>query len=299
MDEQSPRRETTPDSTYQRLTDKLQVRGQNFYALLRCPVTGAPLTRQGDTLVSEADPTLTYPIDDSGMVQLATPAQLTEFAAAEQTITATFAQKSWPAMPIEEFRRLPQTTPTDWPPDYWQARANVTADMWRILENIRREQERLPIGPMGTAVDFSSGMGWLGYGLDVSGYNTIVLSQLRGSYGLGLFPYSRYLRVFGSLQAPPLTPDSFDLVTFSFSLHLIEDQNAALQNAATLLKADGTLVILSVQAFALSVVKTTLENAGLRVETQSVRGIGNPLTRTLRSFTGAGKTPPLLIARKG
>lgn len=290
----------TQGNDYQLLNEKLQVRGQNFVALLRCPATGAPLMRRGEQLVSEADDSLTYALD-KGLVKLVTPQQAAEFATAESKQAAEFEKRGWQPPPILEFRRLPQTPLTDWPAEHWQARANATAEMWRVLEAIRLEEKRLPIGPMGTAVDLSNGMGWLGYGLDVSGYNTIVLSEKQGRYGLGVFPHSRYMRVLGSLQAPPLAPNSFDLVTFSFSLQSIASPEDALRAATALLKKRGTLIVLTAQNVDRRRITDSLEGAGLTVQTQAVQGLGNPLARTfntLRSVASGGRrTPPLIIGR--
>lgn len=279
------------------------MRGQNFYALLRCPATGAPLTRDeaSHLLTSEAESTLTYRQHDE-IVYLVTPAQQQRLEAAEVTSKAEMQRKKWAAPTTEDFRRLPQTALPDWPADYWQLRADATGEMWRVLEQLRREKGQLPIGSMGVAADFSDGMGWLGYGLDVSGYNTLVLSENKGEYGLGVLPSTRYMRVWGTLETPPLAPHSFDLITFSFSLETMDNPALALQHATALLKDNGIIIVLSAQQLQQDILVTPLQDAGLDVSAQPVRGLGNTLSRTvnrLRSLSSGNiSSPPLIVAHK-
>lgn len=288
------------EQDYRPLQEKLQSRGQNFIALLRCPVTGATLSRQADDyLISDGDPNLRYDYSD-GIIRLVDDAQREAFAKAAKERAQNWQNKGWQVPDTEAFRRLPQAPLPTWSATYWQDRAYAVAEMWRVLEEIRIDEERLPIGSMGVAADFSDSMGWLGYGLDVSGYNTLVLSQYDDAYGLGVYPPSRYARIQGSLSDPPLAPDSFDLLTFSFSLETLENPYRAIEKAVPLLKARGLFIILSTsQTITSSESTNLLEAAGLAVNRRRIGAMGNAVGRRLKNLVGHGpKLPPLIVARK-
>lgn len=288
----------TASREYRSLNDKLQSRGQNFTALMRCPSTGAPLMRTDEGLISEADTRIIYQVTGT-RVDLLSDEQRNRFARQEQQERDEFTRKGWKPLSIPEFRRLPQGSPDSWSAAYWEQRSAATIEMWRLLEEKRRNQKQLPIGALGVAIDFSAGMGWLGYALDFAGYNTMVISEHSGEYGLDVFAYSRYIRVYGSLTEPPIAGDSFDLVTFSFSLEKLDKPSLALQNAARLLKANGTMIVMSESKDHLIEAEQTLQNAQLAVEQQKVRGAGSVVGRTLKSVMGRGLTfPPIVIARR-
>ncbi len=291
--------DNTPPYHAPPIAEILVKRGQDFLPLLRCPHTQQPLTRDGNVLVSQSEPPHQY-TSYGEVLRLVADEQRAQFDAKSNAEAATHEKAGRVPLTIEDFRRLPQTAPPNGDSDYWQRRAVVTAEMWRVLEAIRVDEERLPIGSMGEAVDLTDGMGWIGYGLDVSGYITIALGHDVGPYGLGVFPHTRYLRVQASLAAPPLTPDKFDLVTFSFSLETLEEPLLALQNAARLLKHGGTLVVLSDQATVnLDEAQATLQTAGLEVQQQRVGAMGGKYSRRLKNLTGRRPgVPPLVVARR-
>ena len=287
------------DAEFRLLQEKLQGRGQNFVPLLRCPITGAAIFRQDEnTLVSDADTSLTY--DGSHNIYRLIPSNEREsFAAATTQHAQIFMSKGWTPADTDAFRRLPQTQLPTWSKAYWQNRAHAVAEMWRILEDIRRREDRLPIGSMGTAADFTDGMGWLGYGLDVSGYNTLVLSEHNGPYGLDVFPASRYVRVQGSLTTPPLANDSFDLVTFSFSLENLAQPVEALRNACELLKNRGIIMILSANGINVDESVQTLRGCKLDVQTKRVGAMGGSVGRAIKGIINrTPNIPPIIIARK-
>jgi SAM-dependent methyltransferase len=206
---------------------------------------------------------------------------------------------------MDTFRQLPQTGLNGWPPGYWQQRAYSTAEFWRVVEGARRAAERLPIGSMGLAVDLSDGMGWLGYCLDVSGFNTLAVSQDAGPYGLAAYEYARYLRVQASLERPPLAQGAFDLVVFSFGLDGLDDLQTALRYAAALLQPDGHLLVMTDagdnerRPATLKLVEHTLREAGLSVRRRRVGPMGSSvdkLAQIVRRATSG--IPPLVIGRR-
>jgi SAM-dependent methyltransferase len=290
-------------STTLSITEVIASRAQKYLALLRCPITMSPLIRDGDTYTSTANPTLHYQVE-AGILRLLRPEQRTTFDAQASKQVASYQAAGWQAPDSQTFRKLPQTPLAGWPVNYWQRRALATAEMWRILEAARIEEARLPVGPMGHAVDLTDGMGWLGYGLDVSGYITIIVGQDSSVYGLGAFEYSRYLRVQGSLAEPPLAVGQFDVVVFSFSLETLSDPAQAIRNAARLLKQRGHLIVLSDKAEGnhidyLQEAITTLRQAGYPVQTQRVGAMGRKLTRIVKNAVGqVPDLPPLLVMRR-
>src|SRR5690606_31561686 len=184
----------------------------------------------------------------------------------------------------ETFRRLPQTGLGGWPLGHWQRRAFVTAEMWRVLEAARIEAQQLPIAPMGTAVDFTDGMGWLGYGLDVAGYLTVVVGEDTGAYGLGAFPYTRYLRV-QALNWGLVAPDSCDLVVFSFSVAGLDDPAKIIEMACASLKVGGHLIVLADKAEnrqdgeKFHAAETALKATGYPLEKRRVSAMGRKFSR--------------------
>lgn len=273
------------------LREILGKRGPHYLSLLREPTTGKVL-----------DNDHSYPVEEDGILRLISAKQRAIFDAQATTRANQRQNDGWQAPTPEEFRRLPQTSLTGWPMNYWQRRSVCTAEMWRILEHIRVEEDRLPIGPMGNALDLTAGMGWLGYGLDVSGYITIVLGEDTGRYGLGAYQYSRYLRLQASISNPPLTANSFDLVVFSFSLEILDSPQIAIENAARLLNEGGILIIMSDQfeKSALDAADAMLRGiADLKVRRQRVGAMGTKANRVMKNMLGGSPdVPPLIIARR-
>lgn len=285
------------DNGYRLLTDKLRQRGQDFIALLRDPVDRGNLQRLGSHTLINPNSGVAYTIVD-GVVRLAAPNRLLALDQVTQAHANRLSAQGWLAPNIEEFRRLPQTALPTWSEEYWATRAAVIAEMWRILEHIRIAEERLPIGPMGLAADLSDGMGWVGYGLDVSGYNTVVVSPYNGPYGLNVFPFSRYLRVQADISAPPLVANAFDLVVVSFSLPEAPSATELLANAARLIKPEGLVMILSTEDVDIPMFTEQLEQAGLNVAAQRVGALGSGLGRAFKNLLQRGPAvPPILLGR--
>ncbi|PJF40201.1 MAG: hypothetical protein CUN55_13010 [Phototrophicales bacterium] len=280
------------------LTDKLQRRGQDFIALLRDPLDGGHLKRDGEHTLINLDTNMRYPIKNQ-IVHLATPEQLVELERITQAQTDQFQTKGWRAPTIEEFRSLPQTAIPTWDEAYWAKRAAAVGEMWRILEQIRIEADLLPIGPMGHAVDLSDGMGWVGYGLDISGYVTIVVSSCTGPYGLDVFPHSRYLKVQADITNPPLAPHSFDLVTVSFCLSEETNTQLLLQNAAKLLKPNGNVLVLAAEDFDIDAAIQALQASGLAIRKQRVGPLGSTVSRAVKNLLQRGpNVPPIIIGQR-
>ncbi|NDJ86588.1 MAG: class I SAM-dependent methyltransferase [Chloroflexi bacterium] len=287
------------------LQTRLRTRGFKYETVLRCPLTQSPLRLDGDVLVSVDDPNQRYHFE-TGLLQLCQPQLCTELETISAERRIKLQNKGWAAPDIESFRRLPQTGIPGWPLGYWQRRASGTAELWRIIEAARREADQLPIGPMGIALDLSDGMGWLGYGLDASGYITVVVSEDAGSdYGLGVFPYSRYLRVQASITNPPLSPQAFDLVVFSYSLESCASPQEALENASRLVKPAGHLIVMSdrtdEQATSVNAhqTETTLRKLGLNAWQQRIGAMGSRWSRTMKNLLGqAPDMPPMVIGRR-
>ncbi|MCB9436184.1 MAG: methyltransferase domain-containing protein [Anaerolineales bacterium] len=284
------------DKHYQLLSQKLSKRGHQFLPLLRCPVTGSSL-EDHHTHFQTPDGSHIYQFE-AGILRLLTPEQKRAFAAEELSISTENQSNDWQSPTPDDFRQLPQTGLDGWPLGYWQRRAEITAEMWRVIEHIRVDEERLPIGPMGNAVDFTDDMGWIAYGLDMSGYTTIAVSQSIGSYGLGVFDHSRYLRVQAAIDNPPLTPEQFDLVVFSFSL---KTPQPTLDHAVRLLKKGGLLIVMadkgneSIQQEA----GTALQSLGFEARFQRVGAMGNTFSRTLKNLVGyRPDVPPLVVVRR-
>ncbi len=271
------------------LKEILGKRGPHYMPLLHDPTSGNSL-KEGQYQ------------DEDGILFLLGEEQRATVDAQATARSQERATKGWQAPTPEAFRRLPQTGLPGWPVNYWQNRSFCTAEMWRLLEKIRIEEDRLPIGPMGNALDLSDGMGWLGYGLDVSGYITVVISEDTTNYGLRAYNNTRYLRIQADLTNPPLSGSKFDLVVFSFSLEMLDKPQDAVQNAARLLKVGGTLIIMSdqIEQSTLASAETTLQaDKTLTVRRQKVGAMGGKVTRVMKNLVGgAPDVPPLLIARR-
>lgn len=289
------------------LVERIRKRGHNYVSLLHCPQTGKTLAQEQNHVLTEHSPnnghSYRYDYED-GILRLLTPEQRAEFDAASQKLTEQYQIEERAVPSHAEFRTLPQSNLENWPNGYWQQRTFCTAEMWRILEEIRIDNEKLPIALTGRAVDLTDGMGWIAYALDVSGYSTIALGQDAGMYGLGAFPISRYLRIQASITAPPLMSEKFDLVVFSFSFLYIENPNAALENAHDLLQQYGHLLILSDVVdddgkAKLTQAAKTLETLGFGITHRRVGAMGGKLSRTMKNLVrNVPNVPPIIVAQR-
>ena len=289
------------------LAERIRKRGHNYASLLRCPKTGKELVQENNYVMTEYTPnnghSYQYHYED-GILRLVTPEERKIFDAASQAITEQYQAEERAVPNHTQFRLLPQSDMEGWSKSFWQQRTLCTAEMWRILEEIRIDAEKLPIALTGRAVDLTDGMGWIAYALDVSGYSTIALGQDAGIYGLGAFPISRYLRIQASITSPPLADDKFDLVIYSFSFLQLEQPDIALENARNLLQPYGHLLILSDEVDdngkeKLSHAASNLESMGFAVDHRKVGAMGRKLSRTVKNLVGnVPNVPPIIVAQR-
>lgn len=266
--------------------------------MLRCPLDNSRIIAIDETLVCEENPAHTYLIEN-GITHLLAPEHRTLLVEETHQLTEARRQQGFQIPNIEDFKQLPQTALSGWTAGYWTERAYAMAALWRVLERIRLAAGEPPVGPKGTAADLSDGLGWVGYGLDVNGYTTFVISQDTGVYGLGAFPYARYRRIFASLEAPPLAPKSFDVVVLSFSLHLTTHPERTLQNAIQLLAKGGYLIVMLTQHDHESLAETTLRQAGLTVKRERMKPMAVGAKRiSERLLNRIPRIPPLIIAHR-
>lgn len=280
------------------LADRLKNRGRDYTRLLRCPIDNEELTLdvEGNHLICAAGH---HYFDREGILFLLDEAQQAIFdKQAEEAFAAHQAEGRH--IPEEAgFKRLPQTGLEGYPMGYWDLRAHATAEMWRFLEALRIEAKKLPIGDMGTAVDFTDGMGWLGYGLDVSGYATVIVGHDTTQFGLSVYEYGRYPRVQAAIENPPLTEKSFDLVLYTYSLPQVSDIAQTIKNGVKLLKPKGHVLVFldDDQSDLQNVVENAMENAGLVVKQQRVGAMGGRIKKITTNLRGGPGVPPILIGQ--
>lgn len=284
----------TNNGQYPSLAERLKNRGRDYTKLLRCPIDHKPVHVEGETLVCENGH---HSYSREGIIFLLPDEQREQWDAAFEKKASELREKGWEVPDEGQFKALPSEALESWAADYWSIREYATAEMWRFLEDLRREREMLPIGDMGTAVEFTGEMGWLGYGLDVSGYATVIAGQDAGPYGLGAYNYGRYPRVQASITTPPLAENAFDLVLYTYCLDLIDDWEVAFKNARDLLKSDGHLLVFSDSDETVNVALDSLKNAGFNAHKQRVGGKGSKLNKMATTLRGGPGAPPLIIAR--
>ena len=278
------------------LAERLKNRGRDYTRLLVCPIDHEPLNLVDNHLVCAADH---HHFDRDGILFLLNEAEQSALDARSEQDFANKRAQGW-AIPAEDgFKRLPQTPIDGYPMGYWGLRAHATAEMWRFLEDLRREAERPPVGDMGTAVEFTDGMGWLGYGLDVSGYATVIVGQDTTKLGLSAYEYGRYPRLQTSIQNPPLTASAFDLVLYTYSLPQVENIAQTIANGAKLLKPYGHILVFldDDQASLNDEATAALQKAGLEVKQQRVGAMGGRVKKLTTNLRGGPSVPPILIGQ--
>lgn len=284
------------------LQERLQRRGGVHLNFLRCPVDGNPLLQSMGSLICKHDPSHIYP-QEQGVYRLVTRDQAATFEQQSFAEAEALQSQGWQPPDVDSFRQLPQTGLPGWSVTYWQRRANVTAEFWRVLEAARRDAEMLPIGSMGYALDVSDSTGWFAYCLDVSGFNTIAAGQFIGPYGLTAYPYARYVRVLTSCQDLPFEKGVFDLVVFSFSLEKLPHPASTLRKAAQLLQPGAHLVVMldlpneasNGNEDLVGVFEKTMREVGLEVERRRVPPIGSPVNKITQSIRRARADSPALV----
>jgi hypothetical protein len=286
-----------PTPRFISLTERLKNRGRDYSKLMLCPHDNTALHIEGEQLVCQDGH---HYYSRNGIIYLLSDELRQSFdAQAEITMTQRQAE-GWPILAEDEFKRLPQTTPSGYPPSYWDKRAFATAELWRFLEDVRREAELPPIGHMGYAVEFTGDMGWLGYGLDVSGYGTIIVGQSATPMGLGAYNYGRYPRIQASVAHPPLVAGQFDLVLYTYCLSQVEDLQTCFHHGQRLLKPGGYVVVMldESEATQIDTIESALTSAHLAVYRHAVGGMGNRLQKLSTTLRGGPGVPPLLICQK-
>lgn len=278
------------------LAERLKNRGRDYTRLMLCPIDNEPLSLVENHLECAAGH---HHFDRNGILFLLDEAQQAQFDAQAEQAYQERLKDGWQIPEEDGFKRLPQTPLEGFPEGYWDLRMHATAEMWRFLEDLRRDAERLPVGDQGTAVELTDGMGWLGYGLDVSGYATVIVGQDTTKLGLAAYEYGRYPRVQASIQNPPLTPQAFDLVLYTYSLTQVDDIDATIANGVQLLKPHGHILTLldDAQLELADQVHTAFEKAGLTVTQQRVGAMGGRIKKLTTNLRGGPGVPPIIIGQ--
>lgn len=279
---------------YPTLAERLKNRGRDYTKLLRCPIDDKPVRVDGESLVCKNGH---HSYSRDGIIFLSPDEQREQWDQLYHEKALILREKGWEVPDEGQFKALPSETLASWDATYWGKREYATAEMWRFLEDLRREREMPPIGDMGTAVEFTGDMGWLGYGLDVSGYATVIIGQDAGPYGLGAYNYGRYPRVQASIISPPLTGNAFDLVLYTYSIDLIDNHDEAFANSKKLLKSDGHLLIFCESDDEVGDALKSLQKTGFSASKQRVGGKGPRLKKLATTLRGGPGVPPLIIAR--
>lgn len=252
------------------------------------PITAVPLQKVNFGLAPQNDLNTVYPIHN-GIVSLSDGHEREILAEKSAAYDAACRAQGWQAPDHFEFRRLPRSGLNGWPTHYWAQRAFSTAAVWHVLEESRKRKGGLPIGMAGVAAEFTYGLPYMAYGLDVAGYVTCAVSPHVGMYGLGAYPHTRY----GRIQAEnlPLKPESFDVVVVSEFLPDV------IRQAARLLAPTGYLMLTDCPTAEEAV--PYLKAEGLQVELQKVKGVDEGLRGLVQKFrAGEIDVPPLLVAHR-
>lgn len=211
------------------------------------PGDGAPLRRDGDTLVDDRDGTI-YPCVD-GIWRLLPPDRADYYAgfmADYQTVRQGEGRGSDdPAW----FRALPFTDLSGQHADIWRMRAQsyralMRHVIWPLTTRVRRDSL--------TILDLGAGNGWLSNRLTEQGHHLAAVDLMTDPYD-GLGAAVHYETEFTRLQAAfdhlPLESGQFDLAVFNGSLHYAADLATTLSEALRVLKPDGLLAILDSPTF--------------------------------------------------
>lgn len=218
-------------------------------------------------------------------------------AAASEAYDHDCEKHGWQAPDPHQFRLLPRQGLSGWPVDYWRKRAISTATLWNIMEERRRAKKLSPMGVIGNAVDISSGLPYVAYGLDAGGYMAFAVSPNAGRYGLGAYPFARYCRLQTQLTNLALKPDTFDLVIFSGSLAEANPKDIPhiLERGITALTADGFLIVTDTPDT--EIVIRALEGHSMKVETRAAVEYPESWRDRLRQLRrGRLAAPPVIVA---
>lgn len=281
-------------------------RGRNYLELLACPVDHTSLTLADGAVVCSADAAHVYAFD-AGILRLLPAAARAGYDARSAAHDETCRTRGWTVPDEAGFKSLPQTPLDGWPDGYWAGQAEATALLWRFLEAIRLQNGMLPVGPMGEAVVLDAGMGWLAYALDVAGYTTLAIDPHAGpSFGLGVYPIARYLRVQADTRHAPLAPEALDVVVFQEGLAYPDDdaaQQRLFESALAALRPGGWVAVIDAVAPSedhADTVHTLFEDAGLMLlaAPRRVGWRGRLLELRDRLMGRQADVPPVMVAQK-
>jgi SAM-dependent methyltransferase len=273
---------------------------------MTCPADGAALRLHEGALSCTADPAHRY-VFEAGIVRLVPADRRAAVEDRSQGYDADGDAQGWQSPAEDEFKSLPQTGLSGYPEGYWAQQAAATALLWRFLEAVRLQNGKLPVGPVGEAAVIGAGMGWLAYGLDVAGYATLALDARAGSrHGLGVYPFSRYLRVQADALRLPLARGAFDWVIVQEPLAYFGDEAAqqmVLDQALRALRPGGWIAVMDSLSPSLETnerVSRLLESAGLATLAAPRReGWRARLLETRDRLAGREPgVPPVLVAQK-
>ncbi len=262
------------------------------------PETGSAMRLVDFGIAPQDTPHKVYPVKD-GIVYLSSPAERERLKLLSDLYDRSCREQGWQPPDHAAFRRLPRSGISGWPLNYWAQRAFSTAGVWHVLEEARKKKGGLPVGKAGVAVDFTLGLPYMAYGLDVAGYITCAVSPHVGAYALGAYPHTRYGRIQAAWEKIPLQKGVFDVVVFSDSVQGIPSESLprVMQQAADLLTPDGFLMITDLPDA--KNLLPLLRSVGLRAEAQKLKGYEEGLRGYMQKFrTGEIDVPPLIVARR-
>lgn len=258
------------------------------------PLTGDSMHSVEFGVAPKENPHKVYPVKD-GILYISDSPEREHLKAMSEAYDRACREKGWTSPDHFAFRRLPRSGISGWPATYWLQRAYSTAAVWHVLEEARKTKGGLPIGMAGVAADFTLGLPYMAYGLDVAGYITCAVSPHVGEFGLGAYPHTRYGRIQAAWDKIPLRKGVFDVVVFSDSAQDILPE--ALYQAAELLNPNGYLILTNTSHP--EHLASHLQDAGLQVEIQKVRGTEEGLRGLVQKFrTGEIEVPPLVVAQR-
>ncbi len=252
--------------------------GVAWEAMLACPLCSGLLSEDAGGLRCPADET-TYPIHESGLLDLRLPYRRTEHDAFAAAYRAARLAEGWQPLTPDLAQALPQADPPGFPRLYWPLRRESWAHLTALLAGLGPAP--LPIA------DAGAGFPWLSHRLASLGHVVIAFDvSADADFGLGatrFFPTAivtrdsfrnptsagsaemtqsstvsndtlltalrkpvaagQFLPVLGDLEWPPLAPGAFAAVICNASLHYAADLPAVVSRLARALRPGGALLV--------------------------------------------------------
>ncbi len=211
---------------------------------LACPVCRGALQEQETALFCPRD-NIIYPIEDS-IIRLLPEGQRAAAGTFAAEYQARREAQGWRRLEAWEMSALPAVSPAGWDKIYWPARRQSYQAFSRWLAEFEASQ------PGGLrVVDLGAGVGWLAARLAEKRHQVIALDlNCDDSFGLGAARRLRQERgtdfalVQADIDAPPVQPDSVDLLVYNASLHYSADIAGCLATGAKTLRQGGAIVIM-------------------------------------------------------